>query len=110
MFSVFTEELLTGPFTEQMFHFFIPALADPRHAFPFEGFLASLRGTLLTSELAKMQAPWLFYFVLAVGEENIGKAKSPLEGAGGCQLKVTGTLNCPGKVAFILGLQLYQLY
>ncbi|XP_048867753.1 ubiquitin-protein ligase E3C [Brienomyrus brachyistius] len=73
VFSVFTEELLTGPFTEQMFHFFIPALADPRHAFPFEGFLASLRSTLGTSEVAKMQAPWLFYFVLAVGEENIGR-------------------------------------
>uniref|UniRef100_A0A8C9UZF9 Ubiquitin-protein ligase E3C n=1 Tax=Scleropages formosus TaxID=113540 RepID=A0A8C9UZF9_SCLFO len=71
VFSAFTKEFISAPFTEQIFHFFIPALEDPRHAFPFEVFLASLQSTVGTSEMAHCQAPWLFYFVLAVGEANL---------------------------------------
>uniref|UniRef100_A0A8C9TXE0 Ubiquitin-protein ligase E3C n=1 Tax=Scleropages formosus TaxID=113540 RepID=A0A8C9TXE0_SCLFO len=78
VFSAFTKEFISAPFTEQIFHFFIPALEDPRHAFPFEVFLASLQSTVGTSEMAHCQAPWLFYFVLAVGEANLGEAEGLL--------------------------------
>ncbi|XP_035270812.1 ubiquitin-protein ligase E3C isoform X2 [Anguilla anguilla] len=68
VFSAFTEEFISAPFTEQVFHFFIPALADRRFSFPLEAFLASLPGTVGTTAGAAQRAPWLFYFVLAVGE------------------------------------------
>ena len=34
--------MLAAPFTEQVFHFVIPALADPRTVFPYEPFLTAL--------------------------------------------------------------------
>uniref|UniRef100_A0A4W6FHD2 Ubiquitin-protein ligase E3C n=1 Tax=Lates calcarifer TaxID=8187 RepID=A0A4W6FHD2_LATCA len=40
VFAAFTEEFISAPFTEQIFHFFIPALSDPRLSFPFEAFLS----------------------------------------------------------------------
>ncbi|CAB1349479.1 unnamed protein product [Coregonus sp. 'balchen'] len=45
VFEAFTEEFISAPFTEQIFHFFIPALSDPRLHFPFEAFLGSLQAT-----------------------------------------------------------------
>ena len=74
MFAAFTEEFISAPFTEQIFHFFIPALSDPRLCFPFEAFLGSLQATVVTSAAAQSQAPWLFYFVLSAGETCLGKA------------------------------------
>ncbi|XP_028823634.1 ubiquitin-protein ligase E3C [Denticeps clupeoides] len=71
VFSAFTEEFISAPFTEQVFHFFIPALSDPRLGFPFQPFLASLRAIVVSSPAAQAQAPWLFYFVLSVGEINL---------------------------------------
>ncbi|XP_072543293.1 ubiquitin-protein ligase E3C isoform X2 [Salminus brasiliensis] len=72
VFSAFTEEFISPPFTEQVFHFFVPALADPRLAFPFHNFLWSLQATVASSAVAQTQAPWLFYFVLSVGEISLG--------------------------------------
>ncbi|KAL7875505.1 hypothetical protein AOLI_G00104680 [Acnodon oligacanthus] len=72
VFSAFTEEFISPPFTEQVFHFFVPALADPRLAFPFQDFLWSLQATIASSAVAQAQAPWLFYFVLSVGEAGLG--------------------------------------
>ncbi|XP_041923667.1 ubiquitin-protein ligase E3C [Alosa alosa] len=72
VFSAFTEEFISVAFTEQVFHFFIPALSDPRLAFPFQPFLASLRATVVSSATMQAQAPWLLYFVLSVGETNLG--------------------------------------
>ncbi|XP_077480877.1 ubiquitin-protein ligase E3C isoform X1 [Stigmatopora argus] len=72
VFAAFTEEFISAPFTEQIFHFFIPALSDPRLAFPFEGFLSSLQGTVTTSPVAQSRAPWIFYFVLSAGENCLG--------------------------------------
>ncbi|KAM6978093.1 ubiquitin-protein ligase E3C [Aplochiton taeniatus] len=68
VFAAFTEEFISAPFTEQIFHFFIPALCDPRLSFPFEAFLGSLQATVGSSLAAQCQAPWLFYFVLSAGE------------------------------------------
>lgn len=73
VFSAFTEEFISVPFTEQVFHFFIPALSDPRLAFPFQPFLASLQATVVSSATMQAQAPWLLYFVLSVGETNLGE-------------------------------------
>uniref|UniRef100_A0A669CDZ6 Ubiquitin-protein ligase E3C n=1 Tax=Oreochromis niloticus TaxID=8128 RepID=A0A669CDZ6_ORENI len=70
VFAAFTEEFISAPFTEQIFHFFVPALSDFRHSFPFEAFLSSLQGTIDSSSAAQSQAPWLFYFVLSVGENR----------------------------------------
>ncbi|MGH0162181.1 UNVERIFIED_CONTAM: hypothetical protein FKN15_054862 [Acipenser sinensis] len=39
VFAGFMEEFISSPFTDQIFHFFIPALADARCSFPFEPFL-----------------------------------------------------------------------
>uniref|UniRef100_A0A4W5P999 HECT-type E3 ubiquitin transferase n=1 Tax=Hucho hucho TaxID=62062 RepID=A0A4W5P999_9TELE len=73
VFAAFTEEFISAPFTEQIFHFFIPALSDPRLHFPFEAFLGSLQATVVSSSAAALnRAPWLFYFVLSAGETNLG--------------------------------------
>uniref|UniRef100_A0A8C8JV46 HECT-type E3 ubiquitin transferase n=1 Tax=Oncorhynchus tshawytscha TaxID=74940 RepID=A0A8C8JV46_ONCTS len=72
VFAAFTEEFISAPFTEQIFHFFIPALSDPRLHFPFEAFLGSLQATVVSSAAAQKQAPWLFYFVLSAGETCLG--------------------------------------
>uniref|UniRef100_A0A3B1JBY5 Ubiquitin-protein ligase E3C n=2 Tax=Astyanax mexicanus TaxID=7994 RepID=A0A3B1JBY5_ASTMX len=72
VFSAFTEQFISPPFTEQVFHFFVPALADPRLSFPFHDFLWSLQATVASSSMAQAQAPWLFYFVLSVGEISLG--------------------------------------
>ncbi|ROK23453.1 Ubiquitin-protein ligase E3C [Anabarilius grahami] len=72
VFSAFTEEFISAPFTKQIYHFFVPALADPKLAFPFQNFLWSLQATVSSSAQARAQAPWLFYFVLSVGESGLG--------------------------------------
>ncbi|CAL8313718.1 unnamed protein product [Merluccius merluccius] len=77
VFGAFTEDFIAAPLTEQIFHFFIPALADRRHAFPFEAFLRALGAAVgpsssLGSSSSHRQAPWLFYFVLCVGENCLG--------------------------------------
>ncbi|XP_076828121.1 ubiquitin-protein ligase E3C [Brachyhypopomus gauderio] len=72
VFSALTEEFISPPFTEQVFDFFVPALADPRLAFPFEDFLWSLQATKASSALSQAHTPWLFYFVLSVGETSLG--------------------------------------
>lgn len=78
IFAAFTEEFLAAPFTDQIFHFIIPALADVQTIFPYEVFL----NALLVAESGcsrSDQAPWLFYFVLTVGETYLGeKAKWPI--------------------------------
>ncbi|XP_061569598.1 ubiquitin-protein ligase E3C [Cololabis saira] len=72
VFSAFTGEFISAPFTEQIFHFFIPALSDRHLLFPFEAFLSSLQGTVGSSSSAHSQAPWLLYFVLSAGENCLG--------------------------------------
>ncbi|XP_062850560.1 ubiquitin-protein ligase E3C isoform X2 [Trichomycterus rosablanca] len=72
VFSAFTEEFISPPFTEHMFHFFVPALADPKFAFPFHNFLWSLQATVASSAKIQNHAPWLFYFVLTLGENSLG--------------------------------------
>ncbi|MED6293919.1 Ubiquitin-protein ligase E3C [Characodon lateralis] len=72
VFAAFTEEFISAPFTEQIFHFFIPALSDHRVSFPFEAFLSSLQVTIKSFSAAQSQAPWLFYFVLYAGENCLG--------------------------------------
>ncbi|XP_006002235.1 ubiquitin-protein ligase E3C isoform X2 [Latimeria chalumnae] len=72
IFTAFTEEFLAAPFTDQVFNFIIPALADARHAFPFAQFLNALLITERNSPGEKQRAPWLFYFVLKVGETYLG--------------------------------------
>ncbi|XP_062955750.1 ubiquitin-protein ligase E3C isoform X4 [Cynocephalus volans] len=72
VFTAFTEEFLAAPFTDQIFRFFIPALADVQTVFPYEPFLNAL--LLIESRCSKKSggAPWLFYFVLTVGENYLG--------------------------------------
>lgn len=72
VFSAFTEECLAAPFTDQIFHFIIPALADTQAAFPFEPFLDALLSVENGGARAPGHAPWLFYFVLTVGENYLG--------------------------------------
>lgn len=72
VFAAFTEEFISAPFTEQIFHFFIPALSDIRLSFPFEAFLGSLRATIGSSSAPQSRAPWVFYFVLSAGENCLG--------------------------------------
>ncbi|MCJ8731205.1 hypothetical protein PDJAM_G00196620 [Pangasius djambal] len=72
VFSAFTEDFISPPFTEQMFHFFVPALADPRLCFPFHNFLFYLQAAVSSSDRAQCHAPWLFYFVLSLGETGLG--------------------------------------
>uniref|UniRef100_A0A8I3WJZ0 Ubiquitin-protein ligase E3C n=1 Tax=Callithrix jacchus TaxID=9483 RepID=A0A8I3WJZ0_CALJA len=72
VFTAFTEEFLAAPFTDQIFHFIIPALADAQTVFPYEPFLNAL--LLIEGRCSKKSggAPWLFYFVLTVGENYLG--------------------------------------
>uniref|UniRef100_A0A452UEY5 Ubiquitin-protein ligase E3C n=1 Tax=Ursus maritimus TaxID=29073 RepID=A0A452UEY5_URSMA len=72
VFRAFTEELLAAPFTDQIFHFIIPALADAHTVFPYEPFLSAL--LLLESRCSRTSsgAPWLFFFVLTVGKHYLG--------------------------------------
>ncbi|KAG7261927.1 hypothetical protein CRUP_019289 [Coryphaenoides rupestris] len=76
VFGAFTEDFMAAPLTEQTFHYFIPALADPRHGFPFEAFLGALAASVGSSSLGSSpshkETPWVFYFVLCVGENCLG--------------------------------------
>lgn len=72
MFAAFTEECLAAPFTDQVFHFVVPVLADAQTAFPFEPFLDALLSVDSRGSRARGGAPWLFYFVLTVGENYLG--------------------------------------
>ncbi|XP_026507868.1 ubiquitin-protein ligase E3C [Terrapene carolina triunguis] len=71
IFAAFTEEFLAAPFTDQIFHFIIPALADMQTLFPYELFLNALLTESRRSRKSD-RAPWLFYFVLTVGETYLG--------------------------------------
>ncbi|KAM4027603.1 ubiquitin-protein ligase E3C [Anomaloglossus baeobatrachus] len=68
VFSAFTREFLAAPYTDQIFHFIIPALADAHTSFPYELFLNALLEEQRHRPLRCDQTPWLFYFVLTVGE------------------------------------------
>ncbi|XP_073437701.1 ubiquitin-protein ligase E3C isoform X1 [Dendrobates tinctorius] len=68
VFSAFTREFLAAPYTDQIFHFIIPALADAHTAFPYELFLNALLEEQVHRLLRCDQTPWLFYFVLTAGE------------------------------------------
>lgn len=72
IFAAFTEEFLAAPFTDQIFHFIIPALADVQTIFPYELFLNALLLAESGCSRGSDQAPWLFYFVLTVGETYLG--------------------------------------
>lgn len=74
VFAAFTKEFISAPFTEPIFHFFIPALSDAHLSFPFEAFLSSLQATINSSSLLHSQAPWVFYFVLSAGENRLGES------------------------------------
>ena len=79
IFAAFTEEFLAAPFTDQIFHFIIPALADVQTIFPYELFLNALLLAQSGCSRRSDQAPWLFYFVLTVGETYLGeKAEWPI--------------------------------
>ncbi|KAM5157022.1 ubiquitin-protein ligase E3C [Mantella aurantiaca] len=71
VFSAFTREFLAAPYTEQIFHLIIPAMADLHSAFPYELFLNALLEEH-QSPFTNDRAPWLFYFVLTVGETYLG--------------------------------------
>ena len=73
VFGAFTEEFISAPFTEQIFHFFIPALSDVRLSFPFEAFLSSLQNTINSFSAPQSKAPWVFYFVLSAGENCLSR-------------------------------------
>lgn len=79
VFAAFTEEFISAPFTEPIFHFFIPALSDTRLSFPFEAFLSSLQATIRSSSVLHSQAPWVFYFVLSTGENRLGESRISVE-------------------------------
>ncbi|XP_020865303.1 ubiquitin-protein ligase E3C isoform X4 [Phascolarctos cinereus] len=72
IFAAFTEEFLAAPFTDQIFHFIIPALTDVQTVFPYELFLNALLLTESRCSKKSDRAPWLFYFVLTVGETYLG--------------------------------------
>ncbi|XP_001510756.1 ubiquitin-protein ligase E3C [Ornithorhynchus anatinus] len=72
IFAAFTEDFLAAPFTDQIFHFIIPALADVQTLFPYELFLNALLLTESKRSRKSDRAPWLFYFVLTVGETHLG--------------------------------------
>ncbi|XP_053569799.1 ubiquitin-protein ligase E3C [Bombina bombina] len=72
VFTAFTEEFLAAPYTDQIFHFIIPAFADLQTAFPYELFLHALLMDEHRHSLKRDRAPWLFYFVLTVGENYLG--------------------------------------
>lgn len=73
IFAAFTEEFLAAPFTDQIFHFIIPALADVQTVFPYELFLNALLLAESGCSRKSDRAPWLFYFVLTVGETYLGE-------------------------------------
>ncbi|XP_034257572.1 ubiquitin-protein ligase E3C isoform X2 [Pantherophis guttatus] len=72
VFAAFTEEFLAAPFTDQIFHFIIPALVDGETCFPYELFLNALLFTESGHLRERERAPWLFYFVLIAGETYLG--------------------------------------
>ncbi|XP_018409502.1 PREDICTED: ubiquitin-protein ligase E3C [Nanorana parkeri] len=72
VFSAFNREFLAAPYTDQIFHLIIPALADLHSAFPYELFLNALLEGQHQSPRTSNQAPWLFYAVLTVGETYLG--------------------------------------
>uniref|UniRef100_A0A8C9DJG0 Ubiquitin-protein ligase E3C n=1 Tax=Prolemur simus TaxID=1328070 RepID=A0A8C9DJG0_PROSS len=72
VFTAFTGEFLAAPFTDQIFHFIVPALADAQTVFPYEPFLRSLLLAERRCSEKSGGAPWLFYFVLTVGENYLG--------------------------------------
>ncbi|KAG8430078.1 hypothetical protein GDO86_018516, partial [Hymenochirus boettgeri] len=72
VFLAFREEFLAATYTDQIFHFIIPALADPQTAFPYEVFLSTLLTDRPRQSRNSHQAPWLLYFVLTVGETYLG--------------------------------------
>lgn len=78
VFAAFTEECLAAPFTDQVFHFVIPALADTQAAFPFEPFLDALLSAESGGARAQGHTPWLFYFVLTIGENYLGMKRSSI--------------------------------
>ena len=100
VFTAFTKEVLAAPFTEQIFHFVIPALADARTVFPYEPFLTALLSLEGRWPATSGGAPWLFYFVLTVGDNYLGMKRrvslwahveaACVDGSGpvGCQLGV----------------------
>lgn len=71
VFSAFTEEFLSAPFTDRLFHFVIPALADAQTGFPYEPFLSALLADHQGTR-ASAAVPWVLYFVLTVGENHLG--------------------------------------
>ncbi|XP_044151489.1 LOW QUALITY PROTEIN: ubiquitin-protein ligase E3C-like [Bufo gargarizans] len=68
VFTAFTREFLAAPYTDQIFQFIIPALVDAHTAFPYELFLNALLEEQVHRPHRCDQTPWLFYFVLTVGE------------------------------------------
>lgn len=72
VFSAFTEEFLSAPFTDRLFHFVIPALADAQTGFPYEPFLSALLADHQGTR-ASAAVPWVLYFVLTVGENHLGR-------------------------------------
>ncbi|KAM9308508.1 ubiquitin-protein ligase E3C [Gastrophryne carolinensis] len=72
VFSAFTREFLAAPYTDQIFHLVIPALADLHSAFPYELFMNALLKEQHQYPRTNDHAPWLFYFVLTVGETYLG--------------------------------------
>ncbi|XP_058579624.1 ubiquitin-protein ligase E3C isoform X2 [Neofelis nebulosa] len=72
VFTAFTEAFLVAPFTDQIFHFIIPALADAQTVFPYEPFLSALLSPESRCPETGGGAPWLFFFVLTVGETYLG--------------------------------------
>lgn len=75
IFAAFTEEFLAAPFTDQIFHFIIPALTDVQTCFPYELFLNALLLTESRRSRKSERAPWLFYCVLTLGETYLGMYK-----------------------------------
>ncbi|XP_048462036.1 ubiquitin-protein ligase E3C [Rhincodon typus] len=75
VFAALAKEFFTAPFTDQIYNFLIPALSA-RASFPYVSFLSALLIPNMTSSVGltftKDMAPWLLYFVLAVGESQIG--------------------------------------
>lgn len=95
VFAAFTKEFISAPFTEPIFHFFIPALSDAHLSFPFEAFLSSLQATINSSSLLHSQAPWVFYFVLSAGENRLGERHNSGVHAGVCFLYVRASRSQP---------------
>ncbi|XP_062900489.1 ubiquitin-protein ligase E3C isoform X1 [Mobula hypostoma] len=75
VFAILAKEFFTAPFTDQIFNFLVPALSAVGTSFPYVPFLTALLIPKTTSSVGltytKDMAPWLLYFVLAVGESQI---------------------------------------